>query len=294
MARTHVSGSRDAEGMSATSLPQHKMIESFRKACATDHRVAAALMYGSFATGEADAFSDIEFAVFIQDGALDDFDQRTFLNTISPLAAYFPDDFGHHTALFENGVRGEFHFMRESDVPVVATWQGYGWYPSLSAAVVLDRSGDLSRHAKALVGGPPARGGAPLVERLALNLLSLMQFGAGLLNRGEYARAWRLLGEAHVHLLKLVRLRIGVTDHWPTPSRALERDLPASEYDRYVACTASAEPQALSTAYGETWKWALELSENLARPLGIELPAATVNEVNRLLDEAAVRLSQGG
>lgn len=136
-------------------MVQQTMIESFRERCHQDNRVVSALMFGSFATGEGDRFSDIEFAVFISDESFDEFEQRTWLNTVSPVAAYFQDDFGHHTALFSNGVRGEFHFMRASEQSVVAGWQGYGWFPTLDAGVVLDRAGELSKYARVLVGGPP-------------------------------------------------------------------------------------------------------------------------------------------
>ena len=265
---------------------QQKMIERFREACHEDARIVAALMFGSFAIGEGDAFSDIEFAVFIQNGSFESFEQRSWLDTVSPVAAYFPDDFGHHTALFANGIRGEFHFMRESDIPIISTWQGYGWFPSLDAAVLLDRSGELSNYASALVGGPPMREGAPLVEGLALNLISLMLFGANLLNRGEYARAWALLSKAHENLLKLVRLQEGATDHWPTPSRALETDLSESVYKRYMACTASAEPVELCTAYQESWKWSLELFKSVAEPLKIELPITVFGQIKKLLNDA--------
>lgn len=44
---------------------QQKMIERFKEACHEDARIIAALMFGSFAIGEGDEFSDIEFAVFI-------------------------------------------------------------------------------------------------------------------------------------------------------------------------------------------------------------------------------------
>ena len=46
---------------------QQDMIERFRAFAQDDARIVAALMYGSFATGEADLFSDIEFAVFLGD-----------------------------------------------------------------------------------------------------------------------------------------------------------------------------------------------------------------------------------
>jgi lincosamide nucleotidyltransferase len=151
----------------------------------------------------------------------------------------------------------------------------------------------LSRHASALVGGPPARGGAALVEGLALNLLNLTLLGANLLNRGEFARAWVLLGRVHENLLKLIRLHEGTTDHWPTPSRALERDLSDAAYRRYVTCTAGAEPAALCAAYRESWRWGRELFEAVAGPAGVILPAAVIARVEELLGEALARTAAG-
>lgn len=270
---------------------QHKMIERFRDACHDDERIFAAMMFGSFTIGEGDVFSDIEFAIFIRDDLFESFDQRSWLDAISPVAAYFVDDFGHQTALFQNGVRGEFHFMRASDVSVVTSWRGYGWFPALDAAVLVDRSGELSRHASALVGGPPMRGGRALFDGLALNLINLMLFGANLLNRGEYARAWALLSKAHENLLKLVRLYEGKTEHWPTPSRHLENDLSGAAYDRYLSCTASAQPAALCTAYRESWAWSRELFDWAVDSLNVELPTVICARVESLLDDALVRPS---
>lgn len=266
---------------------QPRMIERVREVCHEDERIVSALMFGSFAVGEGDTFSDIEFAVFIRDEVFDRFDQRAWLEAVCPVAAYFVDDFGHNTALFENGVRGEFHFLRASEVPIVESWQGHGWFPSLDAAVLLDRTGDLSRHAKVLVGGPPARGGAVLAEELGLNLLNLMLLGANLLNRGEFARAWALLGRSHEYLLKLVRLSEGTTDHWPTPSRALEKDLSATAYERYLTCTAGARPSELTAAYHASWKWSRELFEAVGGPLNVDLPPAVLNRVEDLLIQAS-------
>lgn len=267
-------------------MQQRTMITQIQAACRTDERIGAVLMFGSFASGEGDEFSDIEFAIFIRDEQFATFDPRRWLDAISPVAAYFQDDFGHHTALFQNGVRGEFHFMRESEVSTVAGWQGYGWFPSLTDAVLLDRTGELSRHAQVLVGGPPPRGGAELIEGLALNLVNLSLFGANLLNRGEFARAWALLGRLHENLLKLVRLAENTTDHWPTPSRALEADLSGDSYERYLTCTAGAQPVALCIAYRNTWTWGRELVTQLAEPLGITLPPSIAARVDRLLHEA--------
>jgi lincosamide nucleotidyltransferase B/F len=45
-------------------LPQEDMIEKVRQLCDQEERVVAALMYGSFALGQGDRFSDIEFYLF--------------------------------------------------------------------------------------------------------------------------------------------------------------------------------------------------------------------------------------
>jgi hypothetical protein len=50
-------------------LPQEAMIEKVRELCNRDERVVAALMYGSFAIGEGDRFSDIEFYLFFDEEA---------------------------------------------------------------------------------------------------------------------------------------------------------------------------------------------------------------------------------
>jgi len=92
-------------------------------------------------------------------------------------------------------------------------------------------------------------------------------------------------------LLKLVRLHEGKTDHWPTPSRALERDLPDAAYRRYVTCTAGAQPSDLCVAYRESWRWSRELFEAVAGPLNIVLLAAVIARVEKLLDEALARTS---
>lgn len=98
---------------------------------------------------------------------------------------------------------------------------------------------------------------------------------------------------AHENLLKLVRLHEGSTDHWPTPSRALEKDLSAAAYHRYLACTAGAESRALYAAYRESWKWSLELFKSVAEPLHIELPTTAIKQVQRLLNDSEAPHNDG-
>ena len=80
-------------------LRQEAMIEQGRKLCERDHRVVGTLMYGSFAFGEGDEFSDVEVlrhlgrhrkGPLVVDGALrvshrEAIDCQALLGLVSPL-----------------------------------------------------------------------------------------------------------------------------------------------------------------------------------------------------------------
>lgn len=69
---------------------QHEMIARLREAGHGDERVAGALLYGSFTTREGDAFSGIDFAYEQREVAFENFDQRAWIDAVSPSAAYSP------------------------------------------------------------------------------------------------------------------------------------------------------------------------------------------------------------
>jgi lincosamide nucleotidyltransferase B/F len=104
-------------------LAQEVMIEKVRELCNQDQRVVAALMYGSFALGEGDRFSDIEFYLFFDEEALGDLEEQAWVGQIAPLELYYVNEFGNGTAIFENLVRGEFHFEAASKVGLVDAWE---------------------------------------------------------------------------------------------------------------------------------------------------------------------------
>ena len=111
-------------------LQQEAMIERTRHVCREDERLVAAMMYGSFAQGEGDGFSDIEFILFFEDEELEDLDQEEWVSKISPVGLYFVNEYGNGTTVFENLLRGEFHFDCASEIergrspraPMPGTW----------------------------------------------------------------------------------------------------------------------------------------------------------------------------
>ncbi|MDL2269877.1 nucleotidyltransferase domain-containing protein [Desulfosarcina sp. OttesenSCG-928-A07] len=261
------------------TFPQKEMIARTKEICREDLRLAGALMFGSFAIGEGDPYSDIEFCLFFNDGDLPEIDQKAWISQISPVALYFPDDFGHHTAIFANLVRGEFHFEPASNIPIIASWQGYAWFPDAASAVIVDRTGQIEKYIQPFVGGPPDRQDAATVTHVTSNFLNLMLFGVNVMARGEGVRAWMLLRDIHTQLLKLVRVWENRTDHWPSPAKGLENDISPAACARYRLCTAGADPHDLIPAYQETWQWGRALMEKIAERAHLPLPDTVIQAI---------------
>ena len=261
-------------------LQQQSMIRRVRELCHAEERLAAAMMYGSFAREEGDAYSDIEFVLFFQDEALDEVNQQEWVTQIAPVALYFTNEFGNGTAIFETLIRGEFHFDKESDIPKVETWGKTDTFPSLESTLILDRTGELTRRLLKLVGPEPVRDSPERVRFLCYSFIKWTLFGSTVLDRGELARALALLGHVQLYLLWLVRLSEGSTQHWPTPSRLLEEDVSRAAYSRYLTCTAGLERGDLAAAYVSAWSWGNELMCELAARHGIELSPTLLQKLD--------------
>jgi lincosamide nucleotidyltransferase len=108
-----------------------------------------------------------------------------------------------------------------------------------------------------------------------------MLFGSNVFARGEFARALEILSLAHRDLLWMARLVEHTTDHWPTPSKALERDLSPHAYLRFLACTAPLERESLWQAYQASWLWGRELSEILSARYALALPASLFDQLTQ-------------
>jgi hypothetical protein len=135
-------------------LQQEVMIEKVRELSERDERVVATLMYGSFALGQGDRFSDIEFYLFFEDEVSEGLEEEAWVGQIAPLDLYYVNEFGNGIAIFEDLIRGEFHFEAASNVGLVDAWET-AWFPSLESAVLVDKTGELSRWVSRLVRHPP-------------------------------------------------------------------------------------------------------------------------------------------
>ena len=288
----HICGAKIAARMQGrivrrTMLQQEAMIERTRRVCREDARLAAAMMYGSFAQGEGDGFSDIEFILFFRDEELEGLDQEEWVSRISPVGLYFVNEYGNGTAIFENLVRGEFHFDRASDIERVVgeSMRDADWLPSLEDTLILDRTGELGPRLREIVGPPPERDTPGQIRFVCYCFVNWFVFGSNLFARGELARSLDLLGIVRDRLLQMVRVLEKSTLHWFNSAKFLETEISQTSYARYAACTARLDRDELRQAYLSAWEWGRELMASLAERHGVAPPTALLVRLDRRFAE---------
>jgi lincosamide nucleotidyltransferase len=268
-------------------LRQEAMIERTRSLCRVDERLAAAMMYGSFAQGEGDGYSDIEFILFFKDEELEDLDQEEWVSRISPVELYFVNEYGNGTAIFENLIRGEFHFDRASDIERVVgeSMRDADWLPLLEDTLILDRTGELAPRLLEIVGPPPERDTPGQIRFVCDCFVNWFVFGGNLFARGELARSLDLLGIVRDRLLQMVRVLEGSTLHWFNSAKFLETEVSETSYACYAACTARLDRDELRQAYLSAWEWGRELMSSLGERHGVAPPATLLVRLDRRFAE---------
>jgi lincosamide nucleotidyltransferase len=261
-------------------LRQEEIIEQVRAVCAADAELDAALMYGSFVLGEGDEFSDVEFWLFFADGALAGVDSREWVERIAPTLAWFTNEHGTEVAVFDDLVRGEFHFEEAARIGVVSQWYRGTTRSPDGVEVVLDRRGALA----SALAERPERGPDPLTydefSHLIEHFAERVWMGANVLRRGERARAFAVLGEVHRLLLQMARTVERRTGHWLTPQRLVEQELSAEALERLALCTSGLVPGELERAYFESWLWGRDLAFAIGEERMVEVPAALVARID--------------
>ena len=225
-------------------LPQEALLTRVGELCRQDERLVAALTYGSFAQGTADEHSDIEFWLFFAAPP----EPLAWLAEIGTLRYVVINEFGAHVVFFPGLIRGEFHFAAAADIETVTSW------PARSAPVdrmvVVDRTGALRRALESLPDQPALPGDPAEVAGRFANWLVLAHHVAG---RGEFLRAVDALSHVQRHLLWMARLAEGHTEHWLTPSRRAEVELPAGLVTAISRATATADRDSLTAALAAAW-----------------------------------------
>jgi len=250
-------------GMSLSPItPQQQELDrAIRASIRADGRITHALAYGSFTQGTADAWSDLEYYVFLPDPEVGHFDVRAWLDTLAPVRHFVQNDFGTPNAVLEGLLRVELHAEPESRLEGVLTWPAFHIHPE--RMLVKDTDGQLADVLTRLAA--KARPNPAAETQLILaRLLNGLVFGLNVLARGERIRAHELLGWVQGGLLRLARLAEGQTEHWLTASRCAERELGPEALERYARLTGRLNE--LEQLYAEAWSWTRELAAEVHSP----------------------------
>ncbi|MFC5229127.1 MULTISPECIES: nucleotidyltransferase domain-containing protein [Streptomyces] len=261
-------------------------IARLRELARSEPRLEGVLLYGSWTLGEADAHSDIEAYLYVRDEHVDTFDGPSFLEQLAPLRLAYTNMYGILAVVFDDLMRGEFHVTAAGPgIDEVPTWEGMVHLPRPEAAVLLDRTGRLTRAARRLAEFRPPEP-TTTAQRLTDELANWTLMLAHVLARGETARAHALLHTVIApQQLQLCRLLRGSTAHWLTPSRALEQDLPAADRDRYTATTAAAREPEVRQAARNSWHWSRDLTTEAATRWTLRVPVRLHDRISELLEE---------
>lgn len=267
-------------------LFQEELIARVREACSADDGLDAALMYGSFAAGEADQHSDIEFWLFFTPERRVEIDPSSWCRGIAPLSYGLLNEFGSFVAFFPGLVRGEFHFATVDEISGVADWPARG--AAVERMLVVDRRGALETVLRAM----PERYVPPVdspqvVTEYCDPFVNWLVLAYHLVQRGEDLRAWDALGHAQRHLVWMARLAERSTAHWLTPERGAERELSAASVAELCAATSAASPEALVEALRAALRLGHRLWLVLADRYDRPVPTALFAELADALDNPA-------
>jgi lincosamide nucleotidyltransferase len=262
-------------------LIQETLIVRIRELCVTDERLAAALMYGSFASGEADERSDVEFWLFFEPSCRAEIDPRSWCAQIAPLLHHVRNEWGADVVMFPGLIRGEFHFATTDDIAGLRSWPVRG--APVEQMIVLDRIGQLRLALEALPERAAVPTSADEIEQLCGRFANWLVLAHHVAGRGEYLRVWDALGHVQRHLLWMARLAAGCTAHWLTPSRCAERELPPRMLDELQQSTAAAHSEDAAAAIRGAWRCGRRYWTELAQRSGAAIPRELFREIDDAL-----------
>jgi lincosamide nucleotidyltransferase len=262
-------------------LIQERLIARVRELCEADARLDAALMYGSFASDEADAHSDVEFWLFFLPRSRAQVDPRSWCAQVAPVLHLVRNEFGTDVVFFPGLVRGEFHFVTSDDIDTVRTWPARG--AATDRMIVVDRRGALRPALESVPRWPAVPGTGGEAETLCGRFANWVVLAHHVAQRGEVLRAWDALGHAHRHLLWMARLAGDRTAHWLTPSRGAEAELPAPVVAQLREAIAPRRPAEIREVLRTTWGHGRRYWAELARRHDLRVPEELFAELDRVL-----------
>jgi Streptomycin adenylyltransferase len=256
-----------------------------------DIRVVGLVDYGSSSEGRADAWSDVDVALFIRDADLARFEAgwKEWASQFGALLLAYIGGVGHPWAVYDTGpilLRVDFAFHAESDVEEMLTWPNAP--TSVESMVLYDSTGGrISACAARLVGqslDPPDLGRA--FEAVCGDLWYYLLRIDGKLRRGQlWAARYEFNSIVIGNLLALLRLEAGATERWraTTAATGIERILTSERQAQLDACIPGPDLKSLLNAMRQVVRLGKAVCAAIATQHGWPWPEALVGRLETLL-----------
>jgi hypothetical protein len=272
---------QDMDSQALQLSPKHQLfLDRFVTVCQADARVVAAFLRGSYASGTADAYSDLDLSLITTDEAYEDFlaGHAAFMRQLGePL---FLETFHHPNFaffIFPDGTEGELALGRASDF----THMNRGSY-----RVLLDKTGVLA--GAVFPGDEPTQ--AEQIETLRRLIYwfwhDLSHFITAM-GRGQLLWAHGQLEALRLYCINLARLRQNFLDGEVGSEGyfKLEQALPPAQLSSLQATYCPLERNAMLQAALTLVRFYQELALLLTRTHGIAYPAALERVILDRLDK---------
>ena len=260
---------------------QKELIANVKNLTESDERITACMMYGSFTKGEGDQYSDIEFYIFLKDSITSNFDSSNWLFDVAPYLMLYKNEYGTEVVIFDNLIRGEFHFLSEKDMNIIPSFKDSGYIPDTKAMLIYDETGQLENYLSEISGARPNRLTEENANFLLCNFSNLWLMGINVLKRGEYARSLELLSQLQKNTLQLIRMAEKNADNWLNMSKNLEKEISLENYKKFAKTTARLDKVELFEAYKNSLLLVMDLQSHLIEQYNLKV---THDILERLLN----------
>lgn len=209
--------------------------------------------YGSYTRDDFDKYSDIEFYLFIEDGAFQGFDFNNWLSDIEKPVSIFVNGSGVTDVLFSDWLRGEFHIRPYSKHKELEGWIGVIDIGEIERTVLVDKKGEIKPIIEKVIELPIKFDFNSYLDGLVRAFADGIIFEWNVLMRRDLFRAYTLHFESTMRLARLLYMLKGETKHIYSP-RLLEVILHEHEYSDLMNTLPQLDFESLRTSLEKTFK----------------------------------------
>jgi hypothetical protein len=265
--------------MDVSSAEQAAVLERFVAACQQDHRIVAGFLGGSFATGQADAYSDLDIYLVTTREAYGEFfaQREAFLRRLGePVLLEDFNAFGFDMLIFTfaDGVEGELGLAPEDN---------FAHMHGGSYQVLVDKTGVLSGRVFPLVAPTEAQQRETLRHTVYWFWEDMSHFTTAMF-RKQWWLAYSYIEETRRKVVNLAHLRHDFTRE-PSGYAHVEQSLPHEQRMQLQATFCPLDPGAMLRAAEAITREYQQIAPVLATQNGIDYPARLDHVISKRLEQ---------